>query len=84
MTGKREAVTVRSDAQARALNTLWQGVGVDAVAMIGLGMTDLMSTADITSGIFWGALGILVVKSLLTSAATFLVRMKRPAVTAAN
>lgn len=79
--GTRAKVTPKSDALDRAANTLWQGVGVDAVAMVGLGMTDLLSTADVTSGMFWGALGVLVLKSVLTSAATYMVRIKRPAAT---
>lgn len=80
MSAKHVEVTVQSDARQRAMNTLWQGFGVDAVALIGMGLTELLSTADVTSGFFWSALGILVLKSLLTSVATFLVRMKRPVV----
>jgi hypothetical protein len=35
-----------------------------------------METGDLTSPIFWSAVGILVAKSLLMSAASFLHRMK--------
>lgn len=79
MSGRRAAVTVKSDALDRAAHTLWQGIGVDAVAMIGLGLTEMMAGADITSGAFWATLGILIGKSFLTAAATFMVRLKRPA-----
>lgn len=82
MSGRRAAVTVRSDAQSRALSTLWQGIGVDALVLIGLGLTELMAMGDPTSGAFWLTIGILVVKSFLTALASFLVRLKFPAETA--
>lgn len=82
MAGRRVAVTVKSDALDRAAHTLWQGVGVDAVAMVGLGLTELLSTTEITTGAFWTAFGLLIGKSVLTAAATYMVRLKRPAATA--
>lgn len=80
MAAAHAEVTVRSDARQRAMNTLWQGFGVDAAATIGLGLTELVGSADVSTTFFWSALGILILKSLLTSLATYLVRLKRPAV----
>lgn len=56
--------------------TLWQGFIVDALVAIGLGLTILLATGDITSPLFWGGLGVLVGKSFLTSLASFLTRLK--------
>ena len=56
--------------------TLWQGFIVDALVAIGLGLTVLLTDADLTSPAFWSALGLLVGKSLLTSIASWLTRMK--------
>lgn len=56
--------------------TLWQGFIVDALVAIGLGLTLLLATGDITSPLFWTALGVLVGKSFLTSLASFLTRLK--------
>lgn len=56
--------------------TLWQGFIVDALIAVGLGLAVLMTDADITSPAFWGAVGVLVGKSLLTSIASWLTRLK--------
>jgi len=56
--------------------TLWQGFIVDALVAIGLGLTILLATGDLTSPVFWGGVGILVGKSFLTSLASFLTRLK--------
>ena len=56
--------------------TLWQGFIVDALAAIGLGLAVLLGDLDPTSGAFWLAAGGLVVKSLLTSLASYLTRLK--------
>lgn len=78
MTGRRVATTTdRADAVQRALRTLWQGFGVDAVGAIGVGLVLLLADADVTSGVFWGALGVLVLKSLLMSLAAYLQRLRK-------
>lgn len=58
--------------------TLWQGFIVDALAAIGLGVTVLLATGDVTSPVFWTGLGILVAKSFLVSLASYLTRLKLP------
>ncbi|HSU47262.1 MAG TPA: hypothetical protein VLJ40_10145 [Arthrobacter sp.] len=65
--------TVASSPWAR---TLWQGFIVDALAAIGLGLTTLLATGDLTSPAFWSAVGLLVGKSVLTSIASWLTRLK--------
>lgn len=64
------------DALVRAWRTFYVGIGIDAAGMIGLGLTDLLTTADISSEAFWIAFGILVGKSVLASLAAFLLRLK--------
>lgn len=56
--------------------TLWQGFIVDALMAIGLGLAVLLGDGDITSPAFWGAVGVLVGKSFLTSVASWLTRLK--------
>jgi hypothetical protein len=56
--------------------TLWQGFIVDALVAVGLGLAFLLGDGDITSPAFWGAVGILVGKSFLTSIASWLTRLK--------
>lgn len=70
------AATVRADALNRALRTLWTGVGVDAATAIGAGTLFLLNDADVSSATFWSGVGILVLKSVVTSAASYLVRLK--------
>lgn len=64
------------DALDRAWRTIKQGILLDAGVMIGGGLLVLMETGDLTSPLFWSAVGILVAKSLLMSAASFLHRLK--------
>ena len=64
------------DALVRAWRTFYTAIGVDAAALIGLGLTDLLTTADISSEAFWIAFGILIGKSVLTALAAFLLRLK--------
>jgi hypothetical protein len=56
--------------------TLWQGFIVDALGAIGLGLGVLLGKLDPTSEAFWVAAGGLVLKSLLTSLASYLTRLK--------
>lgn len=65
-----------SDALNRAWRTLYTGFILDALVLIGAGLADLLNQADVTTQAFWITLGILVAKSLLTSAASFLLRLK--------
>lgn len=64
------------DALVRAWRTFYTAIGVDAAVLIGLGLTDLLTTSDITSATFWTTFGILIGKSVLTSLAAFLLRLK--------
>jgi hypothetical protein len=74
------------DALNRAWRTFYVAIGLDAALLIGAGLTDLLSAADITTPAFWGTLGVLVAKSVLASLAAFLLRLKKapnPSATAA-
>lgn len=77
MTGRRVATVDQADALQRALRTLWQGFGTDALIAIGAGLTLLVSTGDVTSPLFWGAVGVLVVKSVLVALASYLQRLHK-------
>ena len=71
-----ESRIVHSDALNRALRTLWQGVGVDAALAIGTGTLLLVNQVPVDSDVFWGSLGVLVLKSVLVSGASYLTRLK--------
>lgn len=79
MAGRYEAVgraSVLIDALIRAWRTFYVSVGVDIAVLIGTGLTDLLSSADVSSKVFWIGAGVLIVKSILTGVATFLLRLK--------
>lgn len=67
---------VHADAIERAARTLWTGFGVDAAVAIGAGTLTLVNGGDVMSPVFWGAIGALAVKSIVTSFASYLVRLK--------
>ena len=81
MTGRRVAVSTsadRADALQRAFRTLWQGFGVDAIAAIGVGLLLLLDgNADVLSPVFWGGVGVLIVKSFLVALASYLQRLRK-------
>lgn len=69
--------SVSTDALVRAARTFYTSVGVDILALIGLGLTDLLNSGTpVTSGTFWALGGVLIVKSVLTGLATYLLRLK--------
>lgn len=70
------APSVIPDALERALRTLWQGFLVDGLSIAGTGLLLLLADADLTSPLFWQAAGLLLAKSILTSFASFLARLK--------
>lgn len=77
MTGRRVASVDKADAIQRAVRTLWQGFGLDAAGAIGVGLLLLLNDGDVTSPLFWGAVGVLVLKSLLMSLAAYLQRLRK-------
>lgn len=77
MTGRRVAtVTDRADAVQRALRTLWQGFGTDALIAIGAGLVLLLDGGDVLSPVFWGGVGVLIIKSVLVALASYLQRLR--------
>lgn len=68
--------SVKMDALNRAWRTLYTGIILDALVLIGMGLNDLLTSADITTQQFWVTFGILIGKSLLTSLGSFLLRLK--------
>lgn len=77
MTGRRVASVDQADAWQRALRTLWQGIGTDALVAIGAGMVLLLDGGDVTSPLFWGAFGVLIIKSVLVALASYLQRLRK-------
>ena len=71
-----EYTLIHKDAVERALRTLWQGVGVDAAIAIGAGTLILVNETPVNSGLFWSSLGIMVTKSVIVAAASYLARLK--------
>jgi hypothetical protein len=70
------APSVKSDALNRAWRTLYTGFILDALVLIGTGLTSLLTEHDITTEAFWVTFGILIGKSFLTSLGSFLLRLK--------
>ena len=64
------------DALDRAWRTMWQGFLVDALVATGAGMIVMLETGDLTSPVFWSAVGLMVGKSFAMSLASFLARLK--------
>lgn len=72
------ALTItKADALQRALRTLWQGFGIDALIAIGAGLLLLLDGGDVLSPIFWGGVLVLIIKSLLVSLASYLQRLRK-------
>lgn len=67
---------IHSDALNRAARTFWQGIGFDAATAIGAGTLILVNNVPVESGIFWQSMGVLVLKSVVVSAASYLARLK--------
>ena len=68
--------SVQADAINRGLRTLWTGFGVDAATAIGAGILLLINEVDVNSELFWTSAGVLVLKSVVTALASYLVRLK--------
>jgi hypothetical protein len=67
---------VKLDALNRALRTLYVGFGIDALALIGAGLLELLNQVDVSAPAFWAAAGVLVVKSVLSALGSYLLRLK--------
>jgi hypothetical protein len=67
---------IHADAVNRGLRTLWTGFGVDAATAIGAGVLLLVNEVDVNSELFWTSAGVLVLKSVVTALASYLVRLK--------
>ena len=68
--------SVKIDALNRALRTLYVGFGIDALALIGAGLLELLNQVDVSAPAFWTAAGVLVVKSVLSALGSYLLRLK--------
>ncbi|KRE72574.1 hypothetical protein [Arthrobacter sp. Soil762] len=64
------------DALTRAWRTLYTGFILDALVLIGGGISNLLSAHEVTTEAFWIALLILVTKSFLTALGSYLLRLK--------
>ena len=76
MTGRRVATVDKADAVQRAFRTLWQGFGTDALIAIGAGLVLLLDGGDVLSPVFWGGVGVLIIKSVLVALASYLQRLR--------
>lgn len=66
-----------ADAIQRALRTLWQGFGTDALIAIGGGLMLLLQGGDVLSPVFWLAVCVLIIKSVLVALASYLQRLRK-------
>lgn len=66
--------TLTEDARNRALRTFVQGLSVDALAAIGLIILPLLTTAQSFDDVDWKVLIFLVVKSVVVSAFSYVMR----------
>lgn len=71
------APNVKFDALNRMWRTFYVAIGFDAALLIGAGLTELLSSGDITTQTFWITFAVLVGKSVLISLASFLLRLKK-------
>jgi len=71
--------TATRDAQDRAGRTFWQGLAIDVVlAIAGTLVLALADSNFVWTAAYWGALGTLLLKTLLTSAASYFMRFWAP------
>lgn len=64
------------DAQNRAVRTAYQGFTIDILVAIGAALAAWVSTNDITTAAAWLTLAVSLAKSILQTAAAFLMRLK--------
>lgn len=68
--------TVQADAQARAGRTLLQGLAVDLLVAIATALLFWLPDADLSSKEAWIVLGTSLAKTVLTAAASYVMRLK--------
>lgn len=71
--------TVTQDAQNRAARTFWQGLAIDV--LIALSGTLLLAITDspiVWTGTYWAGVGTLLLKTVLTSVASYVARFWKP------
>lgn len=69
-------MTTHADAANRSARTLIQGLAVDVLIAIAAALLVWLPDADVSSKEAWIVLGTAVVKSVLTAAASYVMRLK--------
>lgn len=78
-------VLIEADAKNRAWRTFLQGLGVDVVVAIAAAVLLWLPDADVSSGEAWGAIGLVLAKTLIQTVAAYVMRLKvTPIVTLAG
>lgn len=73
----KHASSARStDAQNRAIRTLIQGLAVDLAVAVAVTLLAWLPDADLSSREAWTVVGLAVAKSVLTAAASWVMRMQ--------
>lgn len=67
---------VRADAKSRSLRTLVMGFLFDLLATLSIVLAPHLADLDISSKAQWMVIGSLVIKTILTSAISYLARLK--------
>lgn len=68
--------TVQAAAVERGRRSLWQGLAIDLAVAVAVTLLAWLPDADLTSGEAWLILGVAVAKSVLTAAASYVMRLK--------
>ena len=72
--GAHELAVVNADAKNRSWRTALQGLGIDVLVAIAVVILAWLPDADLAAGVAWVILGTAVVKSVLTAAASYVMR----------
>lgn len=68
--------TVQAAAVERGTRSLWQGLAIDLAVAVAMVLLMWLPDADLTSREAWLVLGTSVAKSVLTAAASYVMRLK--------
>lgn len=73
-----EVIDKKADARSRALRTFLQNLGIDLALSLVAVLMVAIPTLDVTSKEAWAALGVLLLKTLISAPISYLMRLKRP------
>lgn len=75
-TPQREAAATRAAAGERGKRALWQGLGLDVITAVAVALLMWLPDADLSSRAAWVLLGYGLLRTVLTAAASYVMRLK--------